>query len=217
MLIRVDPQNPKESMIKAASGMASMGELIIFPTDTIYGIGTSSYSQAGVMRHFASKKRSQTKPLGVFMSGIGQLVEHCVISEAQERFLSSIWPGPVTCVFLRQPKSMMLTTPLKTQPPTVAVRIPDNLVCKMLVGLLGHPLLQTSVNISGLPHGSHNELLYYYERFADAMIDGGPEKESLPSTVINLSGPDAKLVREGSVSWESLKSKLLEFGIGAID
>ncbi len=215
MLLRVDPFTPSQAMLKAAASMASMGQLVVFPTDTIYGIGTSSYSQAGVMRLFSCKKRSVNKPLGVFMSDFDQLHQHCIVSEGQASFLKTIWPGPITCVLSKQVKSQLLTTPQRIQPTTVAVRIPANAVACDLVRQLGHPLLQTSVNIAGMPHASYEDLLKLHERYADVMVDGGAESSNAPSTVINLSEKKASLVREGSTPWAQVADALEMAGLEA--
>lgn len=214
MLIRIDPENPKKNYIQGAANIAGSGGIIIFPTDTIYGVGTSSYSLGGIMRLFSSKKRDMDKPLGIFVSTLEMLMQHCVVKPEYLPFLRTIWPGPITCVFGRQVDTKKFyTTPNKAQLPTVAVRIPNNPITMMLVECLGHPILQTSVNISGLPHNSYEELQEHYAWFADAMIDGGPEQNNQPSTIINLAGSKCHLIREGGAPWAEIEQKLNEFGV----
>jgi len=211
--IRIDPDFPDEQLINVIANMAYLGHLIIFPTDTIYGIGTSSLSEGGVMSLFASKRRPTNKPLGVFMSSLDEIEQHCTVTKEHLDLLKSIWPGPVTCVLQRKSNSPMLTSPDKHQRSTVAVRIPSNKIDQILVRKLSCPLLQTSVNISSLPHQNYHFIKNNYQRFADAMIDAGPENAEKPSTVIDLSGEKAMLVREGSTPWTDLITNIQDNGI----
>jgi len=213
MLIRIDTSNPKRELINAAAKIARAGGLVVFPTDTIYGIGTSAFSQGGVMRLFAAKKRDVEKPLGVFMRDIEQVSEHCNIPDEYRDFLGNIWPGPVTCVLNLKPSSLILPTPKRENSKTVAIRIPKAGIVHMLLEDLGSPMAQTSINISGQKHMSHTELVTTYSRFADVMIDAGEELSSEPSTVIDLTGEKPKLLREGSTSWETMKNMLEKSGI----
>lgn len=210
MQIRINPSFPDEQLIGVIANMAHLGQLVIFPTDTIYGIGTSSFSEGGVMSLFAAKRRSINKPLGIFMSSFDEVDQHCIVLPEHLGFLKSIWPGPVTCVLTRKPGSEVQTSPNKHQQSTIAVRIPSNRIDQILVEKLGCPMLQTSVNISSLPHQNYNFILNNYQRFADAMIDAGPESASVPSTVVDLSGEKVMLIREGSTPWISLVKKLEE-------
>lgn len=214
MLIKIDSQNPNRNHLQGVANIANSGGLIIVPTDTIYGVGTSSYSLGGIMRLFSSKKRDMDKPLGIFVSTLEMLMQHCVVKSEYLHFLQDIWPGPVTCVFGRQKDTKKFyTTPNRNQLPTVAVRIPNNPITQLLIECLDHPLLQTSVNISGLPHNSYDELIQHYGWFADAMIDGGPEQDNQPSTIINLAGSKCHLIREGGTPWADIQNKLSQFGI----
>lgn len=213
MLIRIDVNNPKRQLINAAAKIARAGGLVVFPTDTIYGIGTSAFSQGGVMRLFAAKKRDVDKPLGVFMRDIEQVKQHCNISSEYSSFLGKVWPGPVTCVLNLKPASLVLPTPKRDNSKTVAIRIPKANIIHMLLEDLGNPMVQTSVNISGQRHMSHMELVSTYTRFADVMIDTGEEPSAEPSTVIDLTHDKPKLLREGSTSWDSIRNMLEKSGI----
>ncbi len=208
MLIRVDPEKPDVGLIGAAANMARIGQLIVFQTDTIYGVGTSAQSEAGVERLFSRKNRSTDKPLGVFLSSINEAQNYCIINDKHIKFLENIWPGPVTCVFKRRKSTSLWVTPKAEQPPTIAVRIPKSNVVHHLLDELNVPLLQTSVNVSGQRHLSHKELVSEYRRFGDVMIDSGPEKSLQPSTVISLIGDEVKLIREGSTPWNSISMSL---------
>ncbi len=205
MLIRVDPNNPNPKLIKAISNMIRIGQLAVFQTDTIYGIGTSATSQAGVTRLFSAKKREQNKPLGIFVSDISQVQKYCEVRPQFMQFLSNIWPGNITCVFHLKSNTNLWLTPQKDQPSTVAVRIPKSKIISSLLSQLGVPLLQSSVNISGQEHLTHEKLREVYYRFADVMIDSGAELSAKPSTVITLAGKEVQLLREGSTPWNEIK------------
>jgi L-threonylcarbamoyladenylate synthase len=213
MLFRIDPDKIDLPMIGSVAKIALAGEMVIFPTDTIYGIGTSAHSQAGIMRLFSCKRRALTLPVGIFVDGFEMLDKYCVLNESVSSFLEKIWPGPVTCVLSRNLKTQFYTTPTKTQLPTVAVRIPKNPVTNKLVSLMKEALLETSINYSNQPFLTWEDLLQSYERYAQMMISSGREKDDKPSTILDLSGQKVKLLRQGSYAWDDLKNLLAQSGL----
>jgi L-threonylcarbamoyladenylate synthase len=215
MLLRIDPDNIDAKMLSSVANVACAGDMIIFPTDTIYGIGTSAHSQAGVMRLFAIKKRPMTQPVGIFVDSYKMLERYCEFTENIRTFLETIWPGPITCIMKRALDANIYTTPTKTQIPTVAARIPKNPVTAKLVSIMGEALLETSVNVSTQPFLKWEELLQSYNRFAQMMISTGVQTDEKPSTIIDLSGEKVKLVREGSFGWSELKTILGTTGLCA--
>ena len=193
--------------------MIEIGEVAVFQTDTIYGICANALSEAGVMRLFSAKMRDRTKPVGIFVGSIKELEKYCYIRKQYQQFLNNIWPGPITCVLPTKKNSRLKITPNKVQPKTVAVRIPEKQLILSLIEELGAPLIQTSVNITGQAHMLYSELINSYYRFADLMIDSGPEEHNEPSTVISLVGPQVELLRKGSTSWSDIKSHLEMAGV----
>lgn len=213
MLVKIDPERIDENLLSAAAKVACAGDMIIFPTDTIYGIGTSAHSQAGIMRLFAIKRRPLTQPVGVFVDSFEMLERYSEIDDKTHDFLTKIWPGPVTCLLKKSSRETIYSTPTKTQIPTIGVRIPKNVVTRKLVSLMGEALLETSVNISTQPFLTWQNLADTYERFAQIMVSSGKEADNSPSTIIDLSEEKAKLVREGSFGWTQIKELLKQSGL----
>lgn len=213
MLAKIDPNRIDRQLLNATAKVACAGDLIIFPTDTIYGIGTSTHSQAGIMRLYAIKKRPLTQPIGIFVDSFEMLERYCDIGQKEQDFLSSVWPGPLTCILKRKVNEIYYTTPTKTQMQTVAVRIPQNPVTRELVALMGEALLETSVNVSTQPFLLWEDLCQTYERFAQIMLSSGKETDNSPSTIIDMSEGKVKLVREGSFSWQTAKEMLIKTGL----
>jgi L-threonylcarbamoyladenylate synthase len=215
MLLRINPDNIDSKILTSVANVALAGDMIVFPTDTIYGIGTSAHSQAGVMRLFAIKKRPVNSPVGIFVDSYQMLERYCDFTGEIRNFLETIWPGPITCIMKRAQEAGIYTTPTKTQIPTVAARIPKNPVTAKLVSIMGEALLETSVNVSTQPFLKWDELLGSYTNFAQMMVSSGAETDQNPSTIIDLSGEKVKLVREGSFGWNELKTILKRSGLSA--
>ena len=213
MLVKADENGLNDKLTEVVAKIAIAGDLVIFPTDTIYGIGTSAYSEAGIMRLFSIKKRPVNQPVGMFVNSFEMLSSIATLPDNVAAFLFSIWPGAVTCILPRKQNIQIFTTPTKTQSGSVGVRLPKNPIINKLVSVMGVPLLETSINVSTQPFLRRKELLTGYERFAQIMIDGGDEPDDAPSTILDLTKKKAVLIRKGSYDWKELKEKLSQSGI----
>lgn len=213
MLVKAESGVLDDKLAEVVAKIAIAGDLVIFPTDTIYGIGTSAYSEAGIMRLFSIKKRPVNQPVGMFVNGYDMLSTITTLPDNVQAFLFSVWPGAVTCILPRKQNIQIFTTPTKTQLGSVGVRMPKNPIINKLVSVMKVPLLETSINVSTQPFLKRQELLAGYERFAQIMIDDGDETDDSPSTIIDLTKKKASLVRNGSYSWKELKEKLSQSGI----
>jgi L-threonylcarbamoyladenylate synthase len=213
MLVKAESGVLDDKLAEVVAKIAIAGDLVIFPTDTIYGIGTSAYSEAGIMRLFSIKKRPVNQPVGMFVNGYDMLSTITTLPDNVQAFLFSVWPGAVTCILPRKQNIQIFTTPTKTQLGSVGVRMPVNPIINKLVSVMKVPLLETSINVSTQPFLKRQELLVGYERFAQIMIDDGDETDDAPSTIIDLTKKKAALIRNGSYSWKELKEKLSQSGI----
>lgn len=213
MLVKAESGVLDDKLAEVVAKIAIAGDLVIFPTDTIYGIGTSAYSEAGIMRLFSIKKRPVNQPVGMFVNGYDMLSTITTLPDNVQAFLFSVWPGAVTCILPRKQNIQIFTTPTKTQLGSVCVRMPKNPIINKLVSVMKVPLLETSINVSTQPFLKRQELLAGYERFAQIMIDDGDETDDSPSTIIDLTKKKAALIRNGSYSWKELKEKLSQSGI----
>lgn len=213
MLVKAEGNKLDDKLAEVVAKIATAGDLVIFPTDTIYGIGTSAFSEAGIMRLFTIKKRPVNQPVGMFVNSFDMLATITTLPDNVAAFLFSVWPDAVTCILPRKQNVQIFTTPTKVQLGSVGVRMPKNPIINKLVSVMGVPLLETSINVSTQPFLRRKELLTSYERFAQIMIDGGDEPDDAPSTILDLTKKKAVLIRSGSYDWKELKEKLSQSGI----
>jgi len=186
----------EEGLIKA-SEMVKKGKIVVYPTDTVYGLGCNPYDPKAIDRVFELKSRSR-KPLPVLCSSI-EVVERLV--ELDNRGLnlaSKFWPGPLTIVAKKKDKT--LPQILTCGSDNLGVRIPDHRCAKRLIELCGGSLVGTSANKSGLKSPkSPSEVLKRLGRGFDIMLDDGPTPLGKESTVIDLTGEKPFVIREGAL------------------
>jgi L-threonylcarbamoyladenylate synthase len=165
------------------------GGVIIFPTETVYGIGASIHNESAIKRIFELKKRPLSKPLPVMISNLDQLNELASeIPESAKEYLKE-WPGPLTLVFKKSEKvSDLITSGGKT----VAIRMPDHEIALEIIERCG-PIVATSANLSGehAPVSAEEVKIH-----ADVIIDDGISAIGTPSRIIDLSGKQIKIIRE---------------------
>ncbi|HZD59735.1 MAG TPA: L-threonylcarbamoyladenylate synthase [Anaerolineae bacterium] len=206
-IIKVDPENPGEEDLIPVADAAREGESVVFPTDTVYGIGTNSLLPEAVLEIFRVKERPADKPLILLVADPEDVREYVAdINEAAERLISEYWPGPLTLIFKKSP---VVPPEVTAGGDTVGVRCPNNPVVRMLVRLVGVALATTSANIGGRPSPRNadeaEENLWGRVAY---IVDGGETKLGIESTVLDLSSDEPKLVREGFIPWSELREKL---------
>jgi L-threonylcarbamoyladenylate synthase len=196
-----------QKAIKLARRLLREGEVVAFPTDTVYGVGANAFERFAVRQIFELKKRPPDKALPVFIAHVNDLnlVARNVPNQAW-RLLQKFWPGALTVVL---PKVAALPDIVTAGGETVAVRIPDHPVCRDLVIQVGRPLAVTSANISGQP--TPNTAQGVAQQLGPALplvLDGGPSPSARPSTIIDLSVTPARLLRQGDLSLADLRQFL---------
>lgn len=196
---------PRPEEIRAAALALRRGELVVFPTETVYGLGAHALDPAAVARVFAAKGRPADNPL----------IVHVADAEAAralarawppgaEALARAFWPGPLTLVLPRDPRVPDVTTGGLD---TVAVRVPDHPVAQALLREAALPVAAPSANRSGRP--SPTRVADARADLGDAVavyLDGGPTRVGLESTVVGLSGGRPRLLRLGGVPVEALEA-----------
>lgn len=181
--------------------------MIIYPTETLYGIGADATNAAAVQRVYAVKKRKDTKPVLVIVHS-KEMLRRVVAAMpgSAERLMEAFWPGPLTIVFQA---SDMIPNELTQSTKTVGVRIPSNTFCLKLVERCDCPLTSTSANISGEPvHRTIEQIQAALQQEVDLYIDAGTLPESKPSTVVSVVHDPPKLLREGVIDVAQLREIL---------
>jgi len=193
--------------IRLARRLLREGDVVAFPTDTVYGVGANAFERFAVREIFALKQRPMDMALPVFIYQIDDL--NLVARNVPNRawpLLQRFWPGALTVVL---PKVAALPLEVTAGQNTVAVRIPDHAVSLELVIRVGRPLAVTSANLSGqpTPTTAQGVAAQLGERLP-LVLDGGPSPLTQPSTIIDLSVTPPRLLRAGALDVATLQKFL---------
>jgi L-threonylcarbamoyladenylate synthase len=181
------------------------GALLIFPTDTLYGLGGRARDAEAARRTRAAKGRPDASPLPVVAADRGQIEALCPgWGAAGQRLADAFWPGPLTLVLAAAPE---LPSEVTSGTGTLAVRVPDRELTRRLCRRLG-PLVATSANRSGeAPPQTCSEAVAAVGAAATLAVDGG-RGESRSSTVVSLVAGEPRLIREGAIAWARVRARL---------
>ena len=195
-----------EKNIKTIKAFLEQGKIIVFPTDTVYGLVCDAKNAGAVKKIFEIKKRPREKPLGIFVKDIKMAKRFAQINKRKERFLKKVWPGKMTVVLKRKE---MLPEILFAKKKTIGLRIPDYKLIKDLFLKINFPLAQTSANISGKPAtGRIKEVLEYFTSQKvkpDLVLDAGNLKRAKASSVLGLAFKIPKILRSGEMEKSQLE------------
>ena len=179
------------------------GGLVAFPTDTVYGVGALAFDRAAVESIYAAKGRPLEKAIPVLIGDADDLSKvSAEVPEIALKLAARFWPGPLTLVVPKRPE---LPGQVSSSP-TVGVRIPDHSMARQLL-LLAGPMAVTSANLSGQPSPSTaQEVLSQLSGRIDLILDGGITPGGVPSTVVDCSGAELQVLREGPISKDEILS-----------
>ncbi len=197
-----------DETIAAAAAHLRAGRLVAFPTETVYGLGADATNGEAVAAIFATKGRPRFNPLIVHVADIGQAGEHVELTALARHLIDTFWPGPLTLVLEKRPKSPLsdLVTGGLT---TVAVRAPDHPVARALLQAAGRPLAAPSANRSGrISPTQAAHVLGDLGGDVAMILDGGPTAYGLESTIIDARGELPVLLRPGAVTAETIEAVL---------
>lgn len=183
-----------------AAAVASLraGGIVAMPTDTVYGVGVALDAPDGLQRLFAAKDRPLDKAIVLLVADIEQAATVGVISPAARVLAGRFWPGGLTLVLAQVPGAA-LPTVLTAGTATIGVRIPDHECPRALARELG-PLPVTSANLSGQPAANDAaEVAAQLGSRIDLILDGGPARSGVPSTVVDCSGEEPRVLRLGGI------------------
>ena len=197
---------PTPQAIAAAADALKAGRLVAFPTETVYGLGADARSDAAVAGIFAAKNRPAINPLIVHVADHAMAEGLARFDERARRLAERHWPGPLTLVLPRQancPVSLLATAGLDT----LAIRIPHHPVAAALLQAFGGPIAAPSANPSG--RLSPTDAAHVAESLGTSVamiLDGGATPIGLESTIVDLSGPQALLLRPGGLAAEEIEA-----------
>jgi len=188
MLLSINPDNPQKRLISKVVEVLDQGGLIIYPTDTFYGIGCDVFNKRSIRRIYQLKKRPLSKPFSFICANLKDISLYAQVSNNAYRIMKRTLPGPYTFVLegTRLVPKLMLTSRK-----TVGIRVPNNKICLAIVEGLGRPIISSSINLEE-PSIIHDT----YSSLVDTVIDGGVISYE-PSTVVSLVGDNPEIIREG--------------------
>jgi tRNA threonylcarbamoyl adenosine modification protein (Sua5/YciO/YrdC/YwlC family) len=201
MLLHIHPDNPQPRLIKAVVDILQAGGVIIYPTDTIYGLGCDIFQQKAIERICRIKKVDPRKAqLSFICPDLSHLSDYAKqLSNSTYRLLKEHLPGPYTFIL---PASKMVPKILQSKKDTIGLRIPANKIANEIVMTLNRPILSASLPGELVEDYTDPEVMY--ENFmneVDLVIDGGIGG-TVPSTVIDCTGDEYKLIRAGAGEWK---------------
>ena len=187
----------REEGIAEAGRAVQRGRLIVLPTDTVYGVGADAFSPEAVQRLLNAKGRGRQMPPPVLVSAKTTLEALAVgIPDWARALVDELWPGPLTLVFRQQPS---LQWDLGETRGTVAVRMPDHDVALELLSRTG-PLAVSSANRTGLPAATTaDDAEAMLGELVRVVLDAGPTPGPIPSTILDCTGEQGRVLRQGSV------------------
>ena len=190
-----------------AAGIIRDGGLVAIPTETVYGLGANGLDEKAVAQIFEVKGRPQDNPLILHVADKEQIGLLCKdIPEEAYQMADAFWPGPLTMVLPAQDIVPKRTTGGLS---TVAVRCPDSEITRDIIRLAGVPLAAPSANISGKPSTTTAQhVLHDHDGKIPLVVDGGPCRVGVESTIVDLTERPARLLRPGGISPEALKEIL---------
>ena len=188
-----------------AAEIIKNGGLVAIPTETVYGLGANGLDEAAVAKIFLAKGRPQDNPLILHVADAADMDKLChSIPDAAYALAEKFWPGPLTMVL---PARDIVPLSTRAGLPTVAVRCPDCSVTRQIIQLSGLPVAAPSANISGKPSTTTAQhVLHDHNGRIEAIVDGGPCRVGVESTIIDLTEDTPRLLRPGGITPEQLRS-----------
>ena len=202
MLLQIHPENPQPRLIKQVVECLKDGGVIVYPTDTIYGLGCDIMQPKAIERICTIKNiNPQKSQLSFICKDLSNMSDYTKsIDTPLYRMLKNYLPGPYTFIL---PASKLVPKILQSKKSTIGLRIPDNVICRDILAALGNPILSTSLPGEMVEEYTDPEIIFSrFEHLVDFVIDGGPGG-MIPSTIVDCTTDDWTVIRQGLGEWES--------------
>jgi tRNA threonylcarbamoyl adenosine modification protein (Sua5/YciO/YrdC/YwlC family) len=207
MLLHLHPDNPQPRNIRTIVECLSAGGVIVYPTDTIYGLGCDIFQHKAIERISLIKQINPAKAqLSFICYDLSDLSNYTKsISTPLYRMLKNYLPGPYTFIL---PASKLVPKILKSKKDTIGLRVPDNNIARSIVKELGHPILSTSLPGDMVEEYTDPETIYdNFRNRVDLVVDGGIGG-MIPSTVVDCTGEEPQIIRKGLGLWDTDQEEL---------
>lgn len=194
-LLKINPDNPQGRFVKRAVETLNHGGVIVYPTDTVYGIGCDIFNKKAIEKIYQLKEKERKKPLSFIVPNLKDISIYALVSDKNYRILKRFLPGPFTFVL---PATKMVPKKIaEVNKKTIGIRIPDNKICQMLLEEFSKPIISTSANLSGKqilndPDVIKDEIGNKVDLILDCGLLGLEA-----STVVNLALEEPTILRQG--------------------
>ena len=193
-IIKINPSKIEDDLINESILLMENGEIVLYPTDTLYGLGANIFNEDALKNLYSVKKRSMSKPVSVCVSNIDWIPKIAHVSSETLNIIAKILPGPFTVILK---KKDCISEILTAGSENIGIRIPDSEICQKLSQKF--PITTSSANISGKEtKKSVEEILKQLDADVGLVIDAGPSKVDNASTVIDFTVNPPTILRKGS-------------------
>lgn len=193
MRVEVHPEHPQPYKIGQAVQSLRRGGVVAYPTDTVYGLGCDIFQKKAIERIYRMKQMKKDKPVAFVCPDLGDIARYAVVDDRNYRIMRRLLPGPYTFIL---PASREVPRILMLKRKTVGIRVPHHEVALALVRELGNPIVSTSATWDGEQLHDPDDLVKHFKQ-ADIVLDAGVCGTD-PSTVLDLTGDEIVIVREGA-------------------
>lgn len=196
-------------MLEQAAELIKQGKIVVFPTETVYGIGTNGLDENAVKKLYEVKQRPLSKPISLLVSNM-EMINLIAkdITKVEYKIMEKFFPGPLTIILK---KKEIVPDILTAGQDTVGVRMPIGEIARKLVEYANVPIAAPSANISGEPSGTNlQEIKKHFGGKVDYFIDGGNSELGLASTIVQVVDGKPQILRQGSITLEQINQIFLD-------
>lgn len=193
----------KEDELRIVTKALDEDKLIVFPTETVYGIAGNGLTLSVIDKMYQAKKRDYSKPFTLMVNDITKIKDIAYVSENEEKVIKKFMPGPITLILKKKDCISNLVT---ANSDTVGVRIPNHEIALSILKSVDYPLATSSANISGSVNNSNIEdIINDLENYVDIFIKGNISSNLLASTVVEIKNNEVNILRSGIISKENIE------------
>ena len=192
-----------DKKLQEVANIIRQGGIVVFPTETVYGIGTNGLDSKSISKLYHVKQRPLNKPISLLVSSL-EMVKAVTenISDIEYKLMEAFFPGPLTIILK---KNKLVPNNLTNNTDTVGIRLPDNIIARKLIEYANVPIATPSANISGKPSGINiQDIIKDFGDKVDYYIDGGPSELGIGSTIVKIDENEPIILRKGSISEEEI-------------
>ncbi|MBI2545401.1 MAG: threonylcarbamoyl-AMP synthase [Candidatus Aenigmarchaeota archaeon] len=201
-VLKINPNRPEEKLLKLASHILKNDGLVVYPTDTLYGLGANALSKEAIKKVYKVKGRDFKNPLSISFYSIDHAKKYVHFNSTAMKLAKKFLPGPLTIVL---PMKFNFPSQLTHGSGKVGIRIPDNKIILDLIKIAGFPITSTSANISGaIECSTAEQAANQIGKKVGLILDGGRCKIKKPSTVVEILDEKIIVLREGAIKTKTI-------------